>query len=566
VINEFVANHTGADTHEFIEVFGQGDTDYSRFFVLELEGDGSNAGRIDDVYRVGTTDADGFWTTDFLNNAVENGSMTLLLVENFTGFTGLDLDTDNNGVFDETPWGRIVDDVAVLNGGLTDWVYSSVALTEGFDGEPYTPGGASRIPNGDDTDAVADWLRNDYDGAGLPGFTGTPVYGEAFNTPGTENEPVADTTPPVITVDLDRTVLWPPNHKMVEVCATVTVTDNADPAPTYVLTSITSSEPDNDTGDGNTVDDIQHHAPGTADLCFSLRAERKGNGCGREYRIVYTATDFSGNTASMTVAVRVPHDHSGVAFASRGFNVDGTGFDGVSESFAVVIPSQLPILQLGDNRTFTVTRDGIEATEIDCHHVYVGNGLGALRPINSREIDINGDGLEDLAVFYSVADLEALRSAAHSVILGNGRIKRRNPFGPIGLHFETNEGTEYLVADIFDLGTPMALAEESSEIRMGGSNAPPATAGPSLSVYPNPFNPMTTVSFELSSPQNVVVRVYDIRGSLVRELDNRLFPSGLTQISWDGRDQNGAAIATGVYLIQIKSATFDITRKAVMIK
>jgi hypothetical protein len=566
VINEFVANHDGADTHEFIEVFGQGDTDYSRFFVLEVEGDGLNAGRIDDVYRVGTTDADGFWTTGFLAGTLENGSMTLLLVENFTGFVGLDLDTDNDGVLDETPWGRLVDDVAVLNGGLTDWVYSTVALAADFDGGSFTPGGASRIPNGTDTDTVADWLRNDFDGQGLPGFVGTPEYGEAYNTPGAINEPVEDTTPPVITVDLDRTVLWPPNHKMVEVCATVTVTDNADPAPTYMLTSITSSEPDNDTGDGNTVDDIQDYNLGTADLCFSLRAERKGNGCGREYRIVYTATDFSGNTASMTVAVRVPHDHSGMAFASEGFNVDGTGFDGISESFAVVIPSQIPIMELGDNRTFTVMRDGFDATEIDRHHIYVGNGLGALRPVAGRELDVNGDGLDDLALFYSTTDLEAIRSAANTVVRGNDKIKRRSPYGPIGLHFETNDGAEYLIADIFDLGAPVALVEGSPEILMGGSNTRPGATGAALSVYPNPFNPATTISFELTSRQNVSVRVYDIRGSLVRELDNRSFPAGLTQISWDGRDQQGRPIATGIYLIHVKSAAFDMTRKAVMIK
>jgi hypothetical protein len=569
VINEFVANHTGLDTHEFIEVFGQANADYSRFFVFEIEGDGVNAGRIDTVIRLGTTDAAGFWSSGFLANEIENGSMTLYLVENFYGFVGQDLDTDNDGVLDVLPWGRLVDDVAVLNGGPSDWVYTSVALTADFDGGAYTPGGASRIPNGGDTDTVADWLRNDYDGEGLPGFTGSPEYGEAFNTPGTTNEPVADTTPPVIVVDLDRTVLWPPNHKMVEVCATVTVTDNADPAPVFVLTSITSNEPDNDTGDGNTIDDIQGADFGTDDLCFGLRAERKGNGYGREYHIVYTATDFSGNTSTMTVAVRVPHDHSGMAFAATGFSIDGTGLDCSSGQFAIVIPSQLGIMDWGENRTLIVSRDGFEATEMDRHHIYVGNGLGTLRPVESRELDINGDGIDDLAVFYSVSDLEAIQTATATANTGKDKIKKRNPYGAIGLHFETRDGFDYLVANIFDLGAPVSLTAAPPQTLTGDNKNPDGhapTAPADVSVFPNPFNPTTTVSFELPAPETVSIRIYDIRGSLVQTLENSPLAAGLHRIAWDGRDHQGRPVASGIYLVHIKSATFEMTRKAVMLK
>ena len=119
---------------------------------------------------------------------------------------------------------------------------------------------------------------------------------------------VVDTTPPVIAVGVTPTVLWPPNHQMREVTATVTVTDVCTPAPMFVLTSITSSEPDDDTGDGNTAPDIQEADFGTPDTVFKLRAERRGNGPGRIYTITYTATDGSGNTAVGVATVRVPRD------------------------------------------------------------------------------------------------------------------------------------------------------------------------------------------------------------------------------------------------------------------
>lgn len=188
VINEFVFNHTGTDTNEFVEIYGAADTDYSGLTLLEIEGDGSSSGIVDGVFPLGTTDANGFWTTGFLNNQLENGSVTLLLVDGFTGAAGDDLDADNDGVLDTTPWSDVLDDVAVDDGGSDDNVYAVVVLEEFFDGASFAPGGASRLPNGVDTDTIADWMRNDFGGAGLPGFGGDPVLGEALNTPGATNE------------------------------------------------------------------------------------------------------------------------------------------------------------------------------------------------------------------------------------------------------------------------------------------------------------------------------------------------------------------------------------------
>jgi hypothetical protein len=205
LINELVFNHTGSDTHEFVEIFGDLSTDYSSFTVLEIEGDAAGAGVIDGTFAIGTTDANGFWTTGFLSNVIENGTVTLVLVEGFTGTVGDDLDTDNDGVMDAAPWARIVDEIAVTDGGSSDHAYTAAVLAGGFDGNPFTVGGASRIPNGVDTDAVSDWMRNDFDGEGLPGFVGTPEPGEALNTPGDVNAPAVSSTDVLINeVDADN--------------------------------------------------------------------------------------------------------------------------------------------------------------------------------------------------------------------------------------------------------------------------------------------------------------------------------------------------------------------------
>ncbi len=182
----------GIDTNEYIEIFGDPNTDYSGFTLLEIEGDVSTSGAsgtIDGVFPLGSTDANGFELFGFFNNALENGTVTLLLVENFSDSINIDLDANDDGILDEEPWSRIVDAVAVSDGDTLNLTYADVVLGPNFDGfSSFSPGGASRIPNGTDTDAISDWVRNDFDLAGISGFSGTPVEGEALNTPGSVNE------------------------------------------------------------------------------------------------------------------------------------------------------------------------------------------------------------------------------------------------------------------------------------------------------------------------------------------------------------------------------------------
>ena len=189
VINEFSASTTGTDV-EYVEVWGAPNTDLSALTILEIEGDsGSALGAVDGVIPVGTTDGVGFWLGSLAANALENGTITLLLVSEFSGAAGADLDTNDDGTFDVEPWDAVVDAVAVTDGGAGDLTYGVPVLGPNYDGvSSFAPGGASRIPDGIDTDTAADWVRNDFDLAGIAGFTGTIQDGEAYNTPGASNE------------------------------------------------------------------------------------------------------------------------------------------------------------------------------------------------------------------------------------------------------------------------------------------------------------------------------------------------------------------------------------------
>ncbi len=112
---------------------------------------------------------------------------------------------------------------------------------------------------------------------------------------------VASNPPPVIgPVSVDRTVLWPPNHEMVDVAVDYTVTDNCGPVACSL--AVSSNEPLNGQGDGNTSTDWTvidaHH--------LRVRAERAGKGNGRIYGIGITCTDSSNASSAAHATVTVP--------------------------------------------------------------------------------------------------------------------------------------------------------------------------------------------------------------------------------------------------------------------
>jgi hypothetical protein len=113
---------------------------------------------------------------------------------------------------------------------------------------------------------------------------------------------VRDTTAPALTgVSTSLSVLSPPNHKMVPLSVSATVSDIADAAPVTRVIAITSSEASNGRGDGNTSSDWNITGPMTVEL----RAERSGNGGDRIYTVVVESRDRSGNAATASVQVRV---------------------------------------------------------------------------------------------------------------------------------------------------------------------------------------------------------------------------------------------------------------------
>jgi hypothetical protein len=118
---------------------------------------------------------------------------------------------------------------------------------------------------------------------------------------------IEDTRAPAVTMSISPTTLWPPNHTMHVVSRGISASDVCDPSPT-VLVTVTSDEPENGLGDGDTAPDWSVQQTALAVFDVSVRAERSGLGNGRLYTIGAVATDGSGNSATAGGTVRVPHN------------------------------------------------------------------------------------------------------------------------------------------------------------------------------------------------------------------------------------------------------------------
>jgi flagellar hook assembly protein FlgD len=89
--------------------------------------------------------------------------------------------------------------------------------------------------------------------------------------------------------------------------------------------------------------------------------------------------------------------------------------------------------------------------------------------------------------------------------------------------------------------------------------------------YPNPFNPTTTIKFkvwslEFREPVHTTLKIYNIRGQLVRTLvDDERLP-GYYQVFWDGKDNSGKEVSSGIYFYQLKTRDYSDTRKMILLR
>ena len=356
-------------------------------------------------------------------------------------------------------------------------------------------------------------------GATTVTFTGTDNSGNAQSCPAVVT--VEDTTPPDISLELNRYVLWPANHKMSDITVTVEFSDICDPNPVIALVSITSNEPDDGLGDGDHPDDIQVVGSGPDYYELQLRSERSGLGDNRIYTITCSVTDCSGNEATATAQVLVPHNQSGLAMASTGFSAAGDALLPGVDEYMVVIRG-LADLPMSEDSDVIVPR------------AYVGNHIAAIAPLSHRYYFADGDGYVDLELTYDAAATRALQAVSGELY-------------PVGLHYGRVDGISYLVTDVFEIGPPLG---GSAGVTPGSRDDDDVTVSIELfRPVPNPTTGTTQMAYSVSTSNGarVNISIYSVTGQRVRNLVDAHQGIGVYQAVWNGRDSKGSPVPSGVY-------------------
>ncbi len=87
-----------------------------------------------------------------------------------------------------------------------------------------------------------------------------------------------------------------------------------------------------------------------------------------------------------------------------------------------------------------------------------------------------------------------------------------------------------------------------------------------MPAWPNPFNPATSIPFELSAGGHVEIMIYDISGRLIRTLCGRDLEAGAHSTTWDGRDGAGRQVSSGVYFCRLKTGIYTATSRLVLLR
>jgi hypothetical protein len=215
----------------------------------------------------------------------------------------------------------------------------------------------------------------------------------------------------------------------------------------------------------------------------------------------------------------------------------------------------------------TLNKVTFESTNVDNFDVKISNidndqnrvVIGLVSMVNApREgafLKPAARGANTVAVLHFTVDDVALKSVDFKVFT------TENPSHNLTyVYNETVDGVPYVqeVNPEF-VGSNVALNSQAPGVAL------PTEFSLSQNV-PNPFNPTTQVSFALPKAANVNLTIYNVLGQQVKTLVNQEMSAGVQTIEWDGTDNTGRTVASGVYFYRLNAGDFQATKKMLMLK
>jgi hypothetical protein len=131
-----------------------------------------------------------------------------------------------------------------------------------------------------------------------------------------------------------------------------------------------------------------------------------------------------------------------------------------------------------------------------------------------------------------------------------------------------SEISNYPVPDNFDIAISLSRIFEFSKVPINDvSDSIYFPSSVKLNGnYPNPFNPTTTINYSLKENSKVELKIYNIKGQLIKTLVNEFKPAGEHSVIWNGTDDSGKPVSSGIYFYKLKAGDFQKVKKMVFLK
>ena len=212
-------------------------------------------------------------------------------------------------------------------------------------------------------------------------------------------------------------------------------------------------------------------------------------------------------------------------------------------------------------KTFTVSTEGTLPVELTSFELLETRNEGiTLQWITESEINNLGFNLDRKT---PITDWSQIASyVTHSELQGQGSVSHQTTYTFTDNTVQENESYDYRLSDVDYDGN----VEYHSLQLMGVSSTNIPEQFILYPNYPNPFNPVTTIRYDLPDAAHVTLTIYDLMGSEVIKLLDGPKTSGSRSIQWNARDEQGRAVSAGLYLYTIQTGDYKKINKMVLLK
>ena len=277
------------------------------------------------------------------------------------------------------------------------------------------------------------------------------------------------------------------------------------------------------------------------------------SGSNADYGIDILNTDLGNTLAhSQDGAVRSVYYDSGLYRTIASSSFFGAMADGTNNNTKANVMAQYLSFLIGDPSPNIVASED----ELDF-------GITLPNVSYTLELEISNTGLETLFVTDVVISGEGFNYYGLTEFDLNTSEQQ-----VLEIEFEKDElGQFYGELSILsnDPDTPELLILLTAECLTDADDDLISTTNKLIGNYPNPFNPSTTISFELNTEntEDTKLMIYNLRGQKVKEFSNL---RNQTSITWNGTDDNNQPVSSGIYFYKMKSGSFEQTKKMILMK